>query len=108
MRDVLAGVALLGTEEPAVDPVLPGVLLCRGVEVAVGTDAGEQRLSVRAPEVVRLSAAAVVTDARAAVVLDDRTSRSAISVSAVSQSISSKPPSGRRRSGVVSRRGCDW
>ena len=62
-----------------------------------------RRAAVGAAEVVPLAAAAVVEDRLAAVGVAHRAKRVGDLGIAVSQSISSKVPSGRRRSGVVSR-----
>ena len=91
--------------EPSVDPGLAGLLLRQRARAVARAERAQERAAVAAAEVVALAAAAVVED-RLAAVLVARPPRSAAAISAiaVSQSISSKLPSGapaqRRRQAV--------
>ena len=103
-------VAARAAEQLAVDPGLAGLLLCQRVRhVARRRSAARVAARVRAAEVVALAAAAVVEDRLAAVLVADRAqARRRPRAIAVSQSISSNVPSGRRRSGAVRRSRAFW
>ena len=102
--DVLGGVAGLAAEHVAVDPEVAGLLLRQRVEDMARAERAQHRIRVGAAGVIALAAAAIEREAVAAVAIDQLAQpRLAISAIAVSQSIASKPPSARRRSGVVSR-----
>ena len=103
MMHVLGGVAGLAAEHVAIDPEIAGFFLRKGVEDAARTQRAQQSTGVGAAGVVALPAAAVKAILLLPYLSTMSRSRSAISEIATSHSISSKPPSARRRSGVVSR-----
>ena len=101
MIDVLGGVAGLAAEHVAVDPEVAGLLLRERVEDIARTERPQERLGIGAAGVVALAATAIEREALAAVASTRARTRAAISAIATPTSIASKPPSARRRSGVV-------
>ena len=103
MMHVLGGVAGLAAEQMAVDPEVAGFFLRQRVEDMPRAERAQDRVGIGAAGMVALAAAAIERDALSAMALDHGAHCAAISATAVSQSIASKVPSARRRSGVVSR-----
>ena len=102
--DVLGGVAGLAAEHMTVDPEVAGLLLRQRIEHVARAERAQESGRIGAAGMIALAAAAIERDGSCR--HGDRPAsrrRAAISPIAVSQSISSKPPSGRRRSGDVSR-----
>ena len=91
-------------EHRAVDPHLAALLLGDGAGAVLAAEPLVERRAVRTAQVVGLAAAAVVQDLVAAVGVADRAEPlRRPRATAVSQSTSSKVPSGRRRSGLQAR-----